>query len=56
MYINYKKWIQKEIDGSKKYRKPILAVNPFGKQKKLGIMARQQNLWVKSGSGRSPSE
>lgn len=30
MYANYSKWIQKEIDGSSDYNKPILAVNPWG--------------------------
>lgn len=33
MYANYSKWIQKEIEGSKGYRKPILAVNPWGAQR-----------------------
>ena len=37
MYVNYSRWIKKEIDGAKFYRKPILAVNPWGQQKKLGI-------------------
>lgn len=36
MYANYSKWIQKEIDGAKKYGKPILAVNPFGQERKSG--------------------
>lgn len=30
MYANYSSWIQKEIDGSYAYGKPILAVNPWG--------------------------
>jgi hypothetical protein len=38
MYASYSKWIQKEIDGAKGYRKPILAVNPWGQQKKSGIV------------------
>jgi hypothetical protein len=28
----------KEIEGSKAYNKPILAVNPFGQQKKSGVV------------------
>lgn len=38
MYANYSKWIKKEIEGSKAYSKPILAVNPFGQQKKAGVV------------------
>jgi len=33
MYAAKSKWIQKEIDGAKQYRKPILAVNPFGQER-----------------------
>lgn len=33
MYASYSKWIQKEIDGSVAYGKPILAVNPWGAQR-----------------------
>lgn len=33
MYVNYSNWIQKEIDGSVNYKKPILAVNPWGQQR-----------------------
>lgn len=38
MYAQYSKWIKKEIDGAKQYKKPILAVNPFGQQRKPGIV------------------
>lgn len=38
MYAAYSKWIQKEIEGSKLYRKPILAVNPRGQQRQPGIV------------------
>lgn len=38
MYANYSKWIKKEIQGSKNYQKPILAVNPFGQERKSGIV------------------
>lgn len=38
MYANYSKWIKKEIEGSKTYKKPILAVNPFGQQKKSSVV------------------
>jgi hypothetical protein len=38
MYAHYSRWIQKEIDGAKYYRKPILAVNPWGQQKRPGVV------------------
>lgn len=38
MYANYSKWIQREIDGAKGLGKPILAVNPWGQQKKAGVV------------------
>jgi MTH538 TIR-like domain (DUF1863) len=38
MYTNYSRWIQKEIDGAKAYGKPILAVNPWGQQRKAGVV------------------
>ncbi|NJA89729.1 nuclease [Rhodocyclus tenuis] len=38
MYASHSAWIQKEIDGAKAYRKPILAVNPWGQQRKSGVV------------------
>lgn len=38
MYVNHSKWIKKEIEGSKLFRKPILAVNPWGQQKKSVVV------------------
>jgi len=38
MYAAHSYWIQKEIDGAKQYGKPILAVNPWGQQKKAGVV------------------
>ncbi len=38
MYAAYSKWIQREIQGSKTYGKPILAVNPFGQERKAGVV------------------
>ena len=38
MYASYSKWIQKEINGAKAYLKPILAVNPWGQQRKSGVV------------------
>lgn len=38
MYCHYSKWIQKEIAGAKLYRKPVLAVNPWGQEKRAGVV------------------
>lgn len=38
MYTSYSLWIQKEIDGAKSYGKPILAVNPWGQQRRAGVV------------------
>lgn len=38
MYASYSKWIQKEIDGAKAYGKPILAVIPWGQEKKPDVV------------------
>ena len=40
MYTNYSKWIQKEIDISSDYSKPILAVTPRGQEKESSIVKR----------------
>lgn len=40
MYANYSKWIKKEIYGANKYRKPILAVNPWAQEKKSSEVLR----------------
>lgn len=34
MYASHSNWIQKEIDGANFHRKPILAVNPWGQERK----------------------
>ncbi len=39
MYANYSKWIKKEIEGSYKYKKPILAVNPWGQQRISSVVS-----------------
>ena len=38
MYANYSEWIQKEIDGANAYNKPILAVNPWGQERKSSVV------------------
>lgn len=39
MYAHYSKWIREEIDGANRYKKPILAVNPWGQQRGAGVVA-----------------
>ncbi len=39
VYASYSKWIQKEIDGSSAYGKPILAVNPWGAQRTSSVVS-----------------
>jgi hypothetical protein len=39
MYVNYSKWIQKEIEGALDYGKPILAVNPWDQLRKSSVVA-----------------
>jgi len=38
MYATHSDWIEKEIEGSNWYEIPILAVNPFGQERKAGIV------------------
>jgi hypothetical protein len=46
MYANYSKWIQKEIDGAVAYGKPILAVNPWGQERKSSVVQTAANRSV----------
>lgn len=46
MYANYSKWIQKEIDGSSDYSKPILAVNPWGHQRASSVVVNAASKLV----------
>nr|EDZ40403.1 MAG: Hypothetical protein CGL2_11346182 [Leptospirillum sp. Group II '5-way CG'] len=40
MYASYSEWIKKEIDGSKTYSKPILAVEPWGQQRSASVVGQ----------------
>ncbi|MGQ5710816.1 TIR domain-containing protein [Desulforudis sp. DRI-14] len=33
MYVNYRKWIQKEIEIAQKYNKPIIGIVPWGQER-----------------------
>lgn len=46
MYTNYSKWIQKEIDGAKSYQKPIVAVNPWGQERRAGVVLNNADIGV----------
>jgi len=46
MYATHSKWIQKEIKGAKAYGKPILAVNPWGQQRKAGVVLDNADVGV----------
>ena len=39
MYVNYSKWIQKEIDGAQEKGKPILGVNPRGQVRTSSVVS-----------------
>lgn len=39
MYANQSKWIRKEIDGAKLYRKPIIAVDPWAQKRASSVVA-----------------
>lgn len=38
MYASYSKWIGKEIEGSRLYRKPILAVDPWAQKRASSVV------------------
>jgi hypothetical protein len=38
MYASYSRWIGKEIAGAQAYGKPILAVNPWGQERKSSVV------------------
>lgn len=38
MYSNYSKWIKKELEGARAHGKKILAVNPWGQERKSSIV------------------
>lgn len=47
MYCNYRKWIQKEIEISKKYNKPILLIQPYGSNRVPSTVETSANKIVK---------
>lgn len=50
MYASYSTWIKKELDGANEFRKPILAVDPWGQQRSSSVVsgaARETVGWNK---------
>ena len=39
MYVNYSKWIQEEIGGANSFGVPILAVDPWGQERKSSVVS-----------------
>ena len=46
MYSNYSKWIGKEIRAAKALSKPILAVNPWGQERKSSVVVQNASRSV----------
>ena len=46
MYSSHSKWIRKEIDGAHLFGKPILAVNPWGQERKCSVVVEASRLHV----------
>ncbi len=40
MYVNYSKWIKKEIRGASEKNKPVLGVNPWGQLRISSVVAQ----------------
>ena len=52
MYASYSKWIQREIDGANLYKKPILAVDPWGQRRSSSVVrdaAANEVGWTSEG-------
>ncbi|MBU2846016.1 molecular chaperone Tir, partial [Acidithiobacillus ferriphilus] len=47
VYSTYSSWIKKEIEIAKGYRKPIIAVEPWGSERTSQIVKRNANAIVK---------
>ena len=46
MYVNYSKWIKKEISGASEKNKPILGVNPWGQLRTSSVVAQAADQTV----------
>lgn len=46
MYASYSKWIGEEISGANIYSRPILAVNPWGQERKSSVVLQSSKKLV----------
>ena len=46
MYVNYSKWIQKEIDGAREKAKPMLGVKPWGQERISSVVRNAADATV----------
>jgi len=46
MYAGYSRWIMKELDGADEYKKPILAINPWGQERKSSVVLKRATDWT----------
>ena len=46
MYVNYSKWIRKELDGARENNKPILGVNPRGQLRTSSVVGNAADRTV----------
>lgn len=56
MYTSHSKWIKKELAGARAYSKRILAVNPWGQERKSSVVrdaAHKTVGWNKNSVGRA---
>ena len=51
LYASYSKWIGKEIDGARVYRKPVLAVDPRGALRTSSVVSQAADQTVGWTSG-----
>lgn len=46
VYATYSKWINKEIEMAQKYRKPIIAVQPWGAERTSSVVKNVADVIV----------
>ena len=46
MYSTHSTWIERELEGAVYYKLPILAVNPWGQERKSSVVKNRANLEV----------
>jgi len=46
MYATHSKWIKEEVAGANYHGKPILAVNPWGQERKSSVVVNNASKFV----------